>query len=76
MVGWVRQCDGRSKNTSFIIADTQRIKNTDTVGRIGFDGGQPGTHSTPPPSFHNDELLNFLSHGWNNAADSVDLWIC
>ena len=40
MVGAVRQRDGRTEKTSFIIIDAQSVKNTDTAEEKGYDGGK------------------------------------
>ena len=40
MVGVVRQRNGRTEKTSFIIIDAQSVKNTDTAEEKGYDGGK------------------------------------
>ncbi len=35
-----RQKNGREKKTSLIIVDAQRVKNTDTAEKKGYDGGK------------------------------------
>lgn len=40
MVGAVRQRNGRTEKTRFIIVDAQRVKNTDTAEEKGYDGGK------------------------------------
>jgi hypothetical protein len=40
LVGETRQEEGRNENTSMIIIDSQSVKNTDTAGETGFDGGK------------------------------------
>jgi transposase len=36
----VRQSNGRNAKTSFLIVDAQSVKNTDTAGQKGYDGGK------------------------------------
>ena len=40
MVGAVRQRNGRTEKTRFIIVDAQSVKNTDTAEEKGYDGGK------------------------------------
>jgi transposase len=40
LVGEVRQNNGRSKTTSFVIIDAQSVKNTDTAKEKGYDAGK------------------------------------
>lgn len=40
MVGEVRKAHGRQEKTSFVIIDAQSVKNTDTAGSKGYDGGK------------------------------------
>jgi transposase len=40
VVGAVRQRNGRTEKTSFIIVDAQSVKNTDTAEEKGYDGGK------------------------------------
>lgn len=39
-VGAVRQSSGRSETTSFLIIDSQSVKNTDTAEQKGYDAGK------------------------------------
>ena len=39
-VGAARQNNGRKEQTSFCIVDSQSVKNTDTAGHKGYDGGR------------------------------------
>ena len=40
MVGKTRKIDDREEYTSFIIIDSQSVKNTDTAEKKGYDGGK------------------------------------
>ena len=40
MVGKVRQSNSRSEKTSFLIIDSQSVKNTDTAEQKGYDAGK------------------------------------
>ena len=40
MVGEARLCNGRNEKTSMAIVDAQSVKNTDTAGQKGYDGGK------------------------------------
>lgn len=40
MVGEVRQNNGRTETTSFVIIDSQSVKNRDTAEEKGYDGGK------------------------------------
>jgi len=47
VVGEVRRSNGRSATTSFLIIDSQSVKNTDTAEEKGYDAGKTQRAAEP-----------------------------